>query len=196
MSGAAKKAGTLWLRKRVTLDDAPYLVQDKIGGGYDDARSLLIDAVADGDLPAQIRPSIDPYTAKTIGPVEASETTVATADVAIWLGALRRNDASIGLVATATSITSEVTTWQEIARQIANDLDQKDMASELHDSVKNMADRVARELRTQKVFGPRGPLSPGTVLREALQGGKWNSHRPNKGAGTLGNPGLPSQGKK
>jgi len=82
----------LWLRKRVTLNEAPYLIQDKIGGGYDDALSLLIEAVKDGDLPAEVSPDIDPWSEVKIALVDPSKSTVATADVAAWLPSLRRND--------------------------------------------------------------------------------------------------------
>jgi len=38
---------------------------------------------------------------------------------------------------------------------------------------RDIAERVARRLRERGINGPRGPLSGGTILREALQGGRW-----------------------
>lgn len=84
--------------------------------------------------------------------------------------------------------------WQEVARQIADELDRGDMAVSCHDSVRHLGERVADRLREKKVFGPRGPLSAGNVLREALQGDKWNNHRPNRGKS--GKSGNPDPGKK
>lgn len=65
------------------------------------------------------------------------------------------------------------TDWKDIARKIADSLDEADAKARAHDSVKSIADRVANEMRTMGQVGPRGPLSGATVLREALQGGKW-----------------------
>ncbi|GAB1424261.1 hypothetical protein MASR2M16_14950 [Thauera terpenica] len=63
--------------------------------------------------------------------------------------------------------------WQDEARHIANDLDEYDRATGCHDSKEGIAERVAVELRKRGVWGPRGPLATGTVLREALQGARW-----------------------
>lgn len=71
-------------------------------------------------------------------------------------------------------ITTEASNdWRDTARSIADSLDEADAKSGAHDSVKNIADRVANKMRTTGQKGPRGPLSGATVLREALQGGKW-----------------------
>jgi hypothetical protein len=72
---------------------------------------------------------------------------------------------------------SEPRDWQEVARAIADELDKKDAIAGAHDSVTNIADRVAAELRDRKTRGPRGPLSGATILREALQGRKWKRKR-------------------
>lgn len=63
--------------------------------------------------------------------------------------------------------------WQEVARTIADELDKKDAIAGAHDSVTSIADRIAAELRARGISGPRAPLSGNTILREALQGGKW-----------------------
>jgi hypothetical protein len=60
--------------------------------------------------------------------------------------------------------------WCEVARAIADELDQIDAKCGAHDSKSNIADRVAVEMRKRKIFGPRGPVSANTVLREALGG--------------------------
>lgn len=63
--------------------------------------------------------------------------------------------------------------WQEKARAIADELHLKDAAMGAHDSITNIADRVATEMRARDIAGERGPLSGGTIKREALQGGRW-----------------------
>lgn len=63
--------------------------------------------------------------------------------------------------------------WEESARLIADELDAQDKKSRCHDSLKGMSERVATEMRNQEIYGPRGPLSAGTILRQALQGKKW-----------------------
>lgn len=65
---------------------------------------------------------------------------------------------------------SETKSWQEQARQIANELDQRDASVGAHDSITSMAERVAIEMRNRGINGPRGPLSGATIKREALQG--------------------------
>lgn len=63
--------------------------------------------------------------------------------------------------------------WREQARAIANELDAADRKAGAHDSLKGVAERVAEHMRKRGIIGPRGPVSGSTVLREALQGGKW-----------------------
>ena len=63
--------------------------------------------------------------------------------------------------------------WREQARTITDELDSADLKVGAYDSVTNIADRVAKRMRELGINGPRGPLSGRTVLREALQGGKW-----------------------
>lgn len=60
--------------------------------------------------------------------------------------------------------------WQEHARAIADELDRRDDKAGTYSSIADMADRVAKEMRERTIHGPRGPLSEGTVKREALQG--------------------------
>ena len=91
-------------------------------------------------------------------------------------GEARQPAASTALGAheqTESSGKSESRGWQEVARTIADELHKADANSRAHDSLRNIAERVAVELRTRRINGPRGPLSGNTVLREALQGGKW-----------------------
>lgn len=66
-------------------------------------------------------------------------------------------------------------TWQDRARAIADELDKTDKACGAHDSLKSISERVAERMRAlgEKGRGLRGPLSAATILREALQGGKW-----------------------
>ena len=67
--------------------------------------------------------------------------------------------------------------WKVQARAIADEHDAADKKSGCYDSLTNMADRVAKSMREREIYGPRGPLGGKTVLREALQGGKWNRKR-------------------
>lgn len=74
--------------------------------------------------------------------------------------------------------------WQESAREIADHLDRRDKGLGTHDSITGMAERVAVEMRTRGIHGPRGPLSGGTIKREALQGKRGSE--PPKGWGKRG----------
>ena len=67
--------------------------------------------------------------------------------------------------------------WKVQARAIADEHDAADKKSGCYDSLTNMADRVAKSMREREIYGPRGPLGGKTVLREALQGGKWSRKR-------------------
>ena len=63
--------------------------------------------------------------------------------------------------------------WTVQARAIADELDAIDATAKSHDSLTNIADRVEARMRERGVHGPRGPLTGKTILREALQGGRW-----------------------
>ncbi len=63
--------------------------------------------------------------------------------------------------------------WKVQARAIADEIDDADAKAGAHDGLRGIADRVAKRLRERGINGPRGPLSGGTILREALQGGRW-----------------------
>ena len=63
--------------------------------------------------------------------------------------------------------------WKVQARTIADELHAIDHKGGAHDSLTNIADRVAKCMRERGINGPRGPLAAGTILREALQGGRW-----------------------
>lgn len=67
--------------------------------------------------------------------------------------------------------------WHQAARDIADDLDRSDANGHCHDSIKNISERVSVEMRKRKIYGPRGPISDTTILREALQGGRWKRKR-------------------
>ena len=63
--------------------------------------------------------------------------------------------------------------WTVQARAIADELDASDAKASSYDSVTHIAERVAVSLRERGIEGPRGPVSGATVLRQALQGGRW-----------------------
>lgn len=67
--------------------------------------------------------------------------------------------------------------WQVQARAIADELDALDAACGAYDSVTNISDRVAAEMRRREIKGPRGWVSGATVRREALQGCRWRRKR-------------------
>lgn len=67
--------------------------------------------------------------------------------------------------------------WITHAHNIADELDAKDASCGAYDSLRGMAARVAKNMRERKIHGPRGPLSEGTILRDALQAGKWKRRR-------------------
>lgn len=80
---------------------------------------------------------------------------------------------SAPVLSEATKDVDATPTWQEHARAIAGELHAKDTATGCYDSVKHVSARVEVVMRERKIFGPRGPVSKSTILREALQGGKW-----------------------
>lgn len=63
--------------------------------------------------------------------------------------------------------------WRVQARAIADEIDDADAKAGAYDGLRGIADRVAKRLRERGIEGLRGPLSGGTILREALQGGRW-----------------------
>lgn len=67
--------------------------------------------------------------------------------------------------------------WQTKCRKIADELHAKDIAADAWSSVSDIADRVARIAVERKIRGPQGQLTAGNILREALQGKKWNAER-------------------
>jgi len=62
--------------------------------------------------------------------------------------------------------------WTAEARRIADKLHLRDHPHAFS-SLSDIADRVAADFRERGIKGPRVPLSGGTILREALQGGQW-----------------------
>ncbi len=64
-------------------------------------------------------------------------------------------------------------TWQDKARQIADELHRKDKAGGGYTTNRAMADRVASEAIKRGITGQYGQLTAGNILREALQGGRW-----------------------
>lgn len=63
--------------------------------------------------------------------------------------------------------------WKVSARAIADELHEKDTRAGAHDSITNIAKRVAVVMRSKGIHGPRAPLTGSTIAREALQGKKW-----------------------
>ncbi|MDP3514177.1 MAG: hypothetical protein Q8S20_15670, partial [Sulfuritalea sp.] len=67
--------------------------------------------------------------------------------------------------------------WQTKCRQIADELHAKDIDIGAWSSVSDIADRVAPIADERAIRGPNGKLTAGNILREALQGKKWNTGR-------------------
>jgi len=67
--------------------------------------------------------------------------------------------------------------WQTKCRKIADELHAKDIAAGAWSSVSDIADRVASIAVERKIRGQQGQLTAGNILREALQGKKWNVGR-------------------
>jgi hypothetical protein len=63
--------------------------------------------------------------------------------------------------------------WQAEARSIADRLYLRDVSLDTHDSLTNLGERIAAELRTRGIFGPHGPVTGGTVVRDAIGGKRW-----------------------
>ena len=78
---------------------------------------------------------------------------------------------------TSAKVQLKTTDWRNDARTIADEFDETDAKGGAYDSVSHIAERVATEMRKRKIQGPRGALSCNTILREALQGGRWNRKR-------------------
>ncbi len=87
---SCERAKLLRLHKRIKLNQGPYLVIELLGGKYEDALSLLIEAVSDDTLPAQITPLINEWSGNIIGKVDPLTTTVATADLLMWLESINQ----------------------------------------------------------------------------------------------------------
>lgn len=77
----AKRVVLLRLRKSLAIGEAAYIVQDKLGGMWGDAVSLLTEAINAGDLRAET----------TTRPVGLLITTVATIDFLPWLEGIARD---------------------------------------------------------------------------------------------------------
>ncbi|KGC58625.1 hypothetical protein [Burkholderia pseudomallei] len=81
-------------------------------------------------------------------------------------------------VAEADNCDSQLGDWREVARRVADELHLSDVANGAYDSITNLAERVAKILKARGINGSRGPLNGSTVLREALQGGRWKRPKP------------------
>jgi hypothetical protein len=195
MSEASKRADTLRHKQRLTIDEAAYLVQDWTCGYYDDALSVLIEAASNGSLPVEAQVEKDAWSGTVISAIDPATSTVATVDIKSWLATLGSKvempvtSSKLMRAAVAASASpskqgeerpSELgegeyskDEWVPEARRVASALHRRDTEGGAHDSTTNIADRVAKEFRRRGIDGPRGPLSGQTILREALQGGRW-----------------------
>jgi hypothetical protein len=67
--------------------------------------------------------------------------------------------------------------WKDLARTIADEIDAADHKADAYDSLPGIAKRVAKAMRERGIDGKRGPVSDATILRDALNGGKWKRKR-------------------
>jgi hypothetical protein len=86
-----QRAALLKLRDRIPLNAAPYLVIAELGGMYDDALELVVEAAQKRRFPAAIVPSINPWSGNEIGAVDSEKSTAATADLMAWIATLGIN---------------------------------------------------------------------------------------------------------
>jgi hypothetical protein len=169
MSGAARRAATLRLRERLTLDETAYLVQDKIGGYYEDARSLLVEAVSTGKLPAERQAEVNHWDGSFIASVDPSTSTVATADLVEWMSRLEAKDRPSARNASS----ARDATWKSRVRDLGMSilkahpkLSVDQIAAKVHEK---MVD--AKKAGESNVTGRGGKVpSAGTVKRHALKG--------------------------
>ncbi|HCN70872.1 MAG TPA: hypothetical protein DIS96_03825, partial [Pusillimonas sp.] len=59
--------------------------------------------------------------------------------------------------------------WKDAARTIADEIDKRDEEAGARDGIKSLANRVADKMRERGIYGERGPLAGGTIVRDALQ---------------------------
>jgi hypothetical protein len=81
--------------------------------------------------------------------------------------------------------------WQAEARRCADRLHLKDKKAGAHSSSADLAERIAEDFRARGIDGRHGPLTGATILREAIQGKKWNRPTPGdvEGSGESGKSG-------
>ncbi|WP_035882565.1 hypothetical protein [Cupriavidus metallidurans] len=64
--------------------------------------------------------------------------------------------------------------WQDAAREIADELYDRDTSAHVRNSLTGYAKQTMEEMQRRNIHGPRGSITnPATVQREALQGDKW-----------------------
>lgn len=64
--------------------------------------------------------------------------------------------------------------WRERAREIADEIFDKDTSIGTRRTLKLYAQKVMEVMQERNIHGPRGRIvNPNTIMRDALQGGKW-----------------------
>jgi hypothetical protein len=82
--------------------------------------------------------------------------------------------ARIATVSVATHHEGKINNWEDQARLIADECFDADTKNGSRDSLKGYSERVMDKMQERGIRGPRGIVAnPKTVMREALQGGKW-----------------------
>jgi hypothetical protein len=167
---------------RYTLQAVANELADKSGGEVSRWLEVIIDAVKDGNLalrnPKDYNDTL-PY--KVPANIRQFYEQVSANDVNAWLAANPKfGDYHLGdakpmkRVSKPRAGPSSDAAWMNEARRIADELQEIDVSTGSHTSIRDMAKRVAEKMGRKKFFGPRGAkLSEGTILREALQGGRW-----------------------
>lgn len=70
-------------------------------------------------------------------------------------------------------VKQQVKDWHQKVRELADELDARDLAAGAESSKEDMSKRIAFLAEQRGISGAHGKLTAGNILREALQGGKW-----------------------
>ena len=184
-----ERAKLLWLKRRVALDEAPYLVIDKLDGMYDDAFSLLLEAVKDKRLPADINPETSwdllDGDVEIIDSVDARKTTVATADLLTWLEPFisqlesQAESPQGSTQQTAPASAATPADWVTTVRDFAKQYIDRHKAQNLFPSQADVCEKAEAYLSEKRIFGSHErPLSAAYIGRNAIQGAWWQQNKP------------------
>ena len=98
----SERAQLLRQKPRLSIEAATTLVVDALGWGFDEALKRLKRAAKNGQLPVDVQPETNPIHGDVIAPVDSHKSTVATADLLVWIDELVRQSSSpVGMIVPA-----------------------------------------------------------------------------------------------